>query len=139
MKDLKKKLKRPATWSEVLIITLIASLIMSATKCASDPNAPEFKWNPKIYVGDSRSQSIVRKNQQIKCSDPEFDEMVAVHKSEIRKAKEAAFDVINQCESWKSNYSVQDAVTETEATFGAMSDDEFKAMMEDEEKIWDVD
>jgi hypothetical protein len=39
---------------------------------------------------------------QIKCSDPRFDTKICISKSDLRKAKEAYFEVVNQCEKWKT-------------------------------------
>lgn len=102
---LKGNLTWLAKWKRLSILTIIVSLSMAATKCA-DPNVPEFKWSPDIYLGDSEFEGVVRKHNgevyPLKCADPRFDDMVCMHKSEIRKAKRAAYDVINQCDRWKS-------------------------------------
>lgn len=79
---------------------------MSATKC--NPDAPAFKWSPEVWATDSREQIIVRKDQIIKTSDPLFDDFISMKASEIPKAKQAYFDVINQCEKWKKDANYQE-------------------------------
>lgn len=104
MNAFEKKPKLLAKSSKGLILILIALNSLAVSKC--NPNAPTFDWNPEIWAADSRSKSIVRKEhgqiQQIRCEDPRFDSMICTDKSEPRKAKEAYFKVVNQCEKWKS-------------------------------------
>lgn len=94
-----------AKWKKLSILTTISFLLMGASQCQVG-NAPPFNWSPDIYIGDARTQSVVRKDAGkvviIKCSDAKFDDMVAMHNSEIAKAKQAYFDVVNQCDHWKS-------------------------------------
>jgi hypothetical protein len=78
---------------------------MSASKCS--PEAPEFKWSPELYATDSRSQEIFRKNETIKTSDAKFDDFICLKADEIPKAKKAAYDVINQCETWKKTADME--------------------------------
>lgn len=97
---------------KTLCLIPLASLLMANSQCTG--NAPPFEWNPHIYAGDSQTQSIVSKDQngqleQIKASDPKFDEMVCMHKSEIKNAKAAYFKVIDQCEKWKDPNGQQQA------------------------------
>lgn len=86
------------------ILILIASSCLGISKC---PNGvPPFKWDPEVWGTDSRTESIVRMQGeeliQIKCSDPRFDTKICISKSDLRKAKEAYFEVVNQCEKWKT-------------------------------------
>jgi hypothetical protein len=104
-----------AKWKKLLTripaVSAMAFLLMGNTKCPN--NAPDFNWNPKIYAGDARTLSMVRKENgqldQIMCADPRFDEMVSMHNSEIKNAKQAGFDLINQCEKWKTPEGQQNA------------------------------
>lgn len=89
-----------------MILTLTASFLLSATKC--NPEAPKFQWSPEIWATDSREQVIIRKDIVIKTSDPLFDEYISMKADEIPKAKQAYFDVINQCEKWKPNSNYQE-------------------------------
>lgn len=84
---------------------LIALFSMSATKCAGDD--PEFKWNPDIYATDSRTGQIFRREVFIKTSEPLFDKFICTQADEIPKAKQAVFDLINQCEKWKPNTNIE--------------------------------
>lgn len=77
-----------------MLLSLISLTVIS---CGS---APDFDWHPDIYVGDSQSQSVQGANENIRCADPKFDDLVCVHKDEPRKAVEAAQNVINKCEKW---------------------------------------
>ena len=86
-----------------LILTVIAIATMGNTGC---PNgAPELKWNPKLYYGDSKSQSLYRQQgdrvHQIYCSNPAFDNRVCVTQKEIVDLQKAYHDLINKCERWK--------------------------------------
>ncbi len=89
-----------------LILALIAISTMGNSSCQLSPGAPEFNWTPKIYAADSGTSSIVRgsgsKRDQVKCAAPRFDDFVCVHKSEIRKATDAAIELSNKCERWKA-------------------------------------
>lgn len=76
----------------VVILLLIAS-------CAT--GAPIFDWHPAIWATDSKLQVVVRSGIKTPTSDPAFDEMVCIHKSEPRKALEACQKVINACQTWK--------------------------------------
>lgn len=95
---------RLARLSKILILIVSAEILMGASGCPT--NAPEFNWHPKIYVGDARTQTIIRKEggkvEQISTANTQFDEMVCMHNSEPRKAQQAYFDVINQCQQWAS-------------------------------------
>lgn len=93
---------------KVLILTLIASLTMAASKCV--PEAPDFNWSPELFATDFQTQTISRKNQVIKCYEPEFDQFICLKSDEIAKAKRAAFDVINKCERWKKDADPQQIV-----------------------------
>lgn len=94
------------------ILILIAASTMGIKGCPD--NAPAWKWNPEIWAGDSQTQSITRQKKGelvvIPTSDPSFDEMVCVHKSEPRKAKEAYFEVINKCKVWDSKTDYERAL-----------------------------
>lgn len=90
---------------QCLLICTMPIFLMGVSGCPSD--APELNWHPKIYLGDSRTKSIVRqaddgRTEQILCADTRFDTKVAMDNTEIAKAKQAYFDVINQCDQWKS-------------------------------------
>jgi hypothetical protein len=68
--------------------------------------APPFAWSPKIYVADSRTQSIVREDangiiEQIKTSDVAFDEMICINKDEPRKALSAYQEIVKKCKQWE--------------------------------------
>lgn len=56
-------------------------------------------------MGDSRTESYVRQDgdriEQVYCSSPDFDTMIVMKNDEIRKAKKAYYEVINQCEKWR--------------------------------------
>ena len=85
------------------ILIVSASLMLGVSSC---PGIPEFKWTPNFYVGDARTASVVRSTQdgqieQIHCSDVKFDQLLCFHNSEPRLAKQAYFDVVNQCSKWK--------------------------------------
>ena len=101
MNDSAKRPRLLANLKKLSILTLIASACLGVSSCPN--NAPDFKWNPPIYSADARAQVIVRKNDRIRCSDRRFDEFVCTYASEIPKAKQAAYDVINQCERWRPN------------------------------------
>lgn len=77
--------------------TLLSLISLCLAGCG---NAPAFNWNPEIFVGDSPSQSVQGANENIRCSDVRFDDLVCVHKDEPRKAVQAAQDIINKCEKW---------------------------------------
>lgn len=89
--------------SKILLI-LSLPLTIGASSCQSG-DAPEFKWNPKIYAGDSRTSSYVRekdgKIEQHYCYDPDFDDRIILQKDAPKQAYKAYIDVINQCEKWK--------------------------------------
>lgn len=67
--------------------------------------APELNWFPKLYSGDSQTQSIVRKNGEeleiIKTSHQYFDDMICTDKKEIRKLQDAINQLRDKCQSWK--------------------------------------
>jgi hypothetical protein len=66
---------------------------------------PSFDWHPLVYVGDARSQSIVRRKsktelEQIFCRDQRFDDMVCLEAKEVQIAVEKCQSIINQCKQW---------------------------------------
>lgn len=80
-----------------LVAIAIASFLIG---CLSQ-GLPRFDWRPAIWGHSSKEGGVIRSGVIIKCTDPAFDEMVSVHKSEPRKAVEACQTIINQCERWK--------------------------------------
>lgn len=105
---------RPANSNKLSILILnvmISPFLLGISGCPGD--APELKWKPTIWVGDARTEQITRKQNGrpvfIKCSDAAFDEMICMHNSEPGKAQAAYVDVINQCETWKSEAAAQAA------------------------------
>lgn len=112
--DFARKQKPLAVLKNLSILTLIASFCMGVSSCPTNPNGPEFDWNPKIYAGDSGAQAIARgtgsKFEMIRCSDQRFDQMVCTNKSEIRKAQQAANDIINACERWKPGAKLHESI-----------------------------
>jgi hypothetical protein len=88
------------SWKKLLILAVSSSFLMGVSGCPSD--APEFNWNPDLYNGDSRTQMLQGSRDRFACTHVRFDEMTCMHNSEIAKARQAYFDVINQCEKWKS-------------------------------------
>lgn len=84
----------------ILSVSVNAIFLMGASGCPA--GAPSFDWHPKVYIADSRTQSVVADDgSQIFCQDPKFDQLVAMDKSEIGNAEQAYFDVVNECEKWR--------------------------------------
>lgn len=76
---------------------------MSATECRQ---APQFKLDIPISVGDSRTQSYVRELEdgsieKISCSNPDFDNKIVVPIDTPMKIQEAADELISKCAAWK--------------------------------------
>lgn len=82
----------------------IAIMGMGISECSKQ--APPLNWQPKIYVGDSASRSLVRQIKpgeidEIHAFDPRFDEMIAITGKDLVDGKQAYIDVINQCKEWR--------------------------------------
>lgn len=103
---------RLASLKRLLILSLIASSTLGASKCTNG-EAPEWTWAPPLFAGDHGTQLVVRgsgsKQERIPTSDPRFSKMMCTWASEFPKARQAYFDVINQCEKWKSAAAAYDA------------------------------
>lgn len=100
----------PVRWKRLLILIISAEFLMGANKCG---NAPPFDWHPDLYIADSRTRSIVRKEggqvQQILCENRKFDQMVCMSNTEIGNAQTAYFELIDQCQVWKSQAAARAA------------------------------
>lgn len=75
---------------------------LGASSCGS---APELKWSAKPYVGDSVTQSIVRKNgnqiETISCDQKEFNTRVCYDIDEVLALQQEVYRIVNLCEQWK--------------------------------------
>lgn len=105
MRGSKRKLQLPKEWKTLFAIPLILSFCVAADSCSK---APKFNWNPELWATDSQSQSIVHQKESgvieiIPTSDQEFNKFICMDSGEIKKAQQAYFDVINECEKWKSS------------------------------------
>lgn len=68
--------------------TLSLGLMLFVTSCNS------FNWEPRPYVGDSITQSLVNsEGEVIQCSQPAFDEMTCFDAENIAELKTAIDEV----------------------------------------------
>lgn len=90
---------------KILFILSLSFFSLGVSKC-NGGSPPELDWAPKVYVGDSETQSIVRQEagqiEQIFTADKKFDSMVCMDKAEPRHAIEAVDKIINACAVWKN-------------------------------------
>lgn len=75
--------------SSVIVVLLL-------TSCRSTPPKINIKW----FAGDSRSQALVRRqeNRMIFCKDPDFDNYLALSYEDFQ---ELYTKIILGCTSWK--------------------------------------
>ena len=103
MKDLGKKQKLQRLL-KILSLTFLSSFLLGVSECQTE--APKLNWNPKIYVGDSQTESYVRQDEsgqieQITCSNIDFDSRIVLSNKEILAAQKAYNEIISKCAAWK--------------------------------------
>lgn len=87
---------------KAMLILLLSVFLLGNTQCSSvPPGAPTPRWTPEIWAASSKMQGIIRNNQLISASNPRFNDFVAVHKTEPRKAQAEMYRILNLCERWK--------------------------------------
>jgi hypothetical protein len=92
------------TWRTygILSLSLMGSLLLGS--CGSGP-VP--RWDEPIWAGDSKRGGITRAqaNQHISCSDPAFDDYVAVRYDGLREL----FAIMLSCEKWPKGMKMMSA------------------------------
>jgi hypothetical protein len=78
-------------------------LIISVFLLSCVGQAPPFDWAPKLYYGDSGTQSIAGAEEIIKTSDPRFNEMVCMAKNQPSEVLKKVRVIYDSCEVWKKN------------------------------------
>lgn len=72
-------------------LILLSVLLVSATSCG------DFDWEPRPYVGDSKTSSIVNaEGETITCSQPLFDTITCFDAENIAELKSAIDQVNNK-------------------------------------------
>lgn len=94
----------PARLRNLLILIPIAIISLGISDCSNN-GAPEIRWRPEVYVASPENQAIVRRStggvlKVIKTDSPEFGDFACFKLEEFEHAKQAYFDIINQCEAW---------------------------------------
>jgi len=87
--------------SRALILILIAAVTLANNRC-DQGSAPDYNWHPQLYATDSETESIIRGDEIISCSQTEFNTMICMPVNDIAMAKRAYFEAVNQCKTWKS-------------------------------------
>lgn len=94
--------------SKIILFVLMSVFLLGNSKCNEvPPGAPTPNWNPEIWAGSSKVQGIIRSKQVIPASSSKFNDFIATHKSEPRKAQAEMYRILNLCERWKSGASAQ--------------------------------
>lgn len=83
-------------------ILLSSALLLLLLGCKT---APLPKLDLSIWAGDSGSQSIKRSKDEIKSSDPKFDDYACVSYADLKKI----FDTIVSCKEWPKGVQMMTA------------------------------
>lgn len=90
-----------ASWKRKWTLALIATANLGVASCEKHPDAPDLNVKLRPYATDSRTQSIVRKNERISCSDPKFDGRQVYTDEEVQALMNRLTELSYQCEKWK--------------------------------------
>lgn len=72
-------------------LILLSVLLVSATSCG------DFDWEPRPYVGDSETSTVVNaEGQSVRCDAPDFNEFTCFDAENIAELKSAIDQVNNK-------------------------------------------